>query len=520
MESLRNKLEKEQPAAFLLAINASRRMHESRSWMKNNRPTDVQVHDLISQVHGWGSRDESTGTVHPGHYGHGGVERTLQLLRDHIAPSKWWSSMRTDVRNYIHKCPQCQFMTAAKVDIHERRSVHPFNMSVGKPMDRINIDSIGPFPEDEEGNKYVMVFIDVFSRFVELVPVPDLTALVAAKEVIKFIGRYGCPREILTDNGTQFANELAYQIYDTAMINHLTVMPYSHEENSIVERANREVNTHLRAIVFDRKIKVNWSLALPLIQRVMNTFEHSSIGCAPSQIIFGNAIDLDRNILHKYEGDEANAPDLKNQTYSKYYQRLLNMQAEVVARAQTIQETVNQKHISRKLQKFTNTDEYNVNDYVLWEYPESNLRKDSRPDRLSSHYRGPYRVISSQEGTLQIQNLITEEQHHVLINHVKPFRYDPNIVDPKTVALHAQSEFYLEKILDLHGTRKKQRFQRKKLQVQVRWLGYAHQHDSWVEYDSVKTSDVFIKFCAQKGFKYLLDKPQKLRLKELQDQAD
>ena len=142
----------------------------------------------------------------------------------------------------------------------------------------------------------------------ELVPVPDLTALVAAKEVIKFIGRYGCPREILTDNGTQFANELAYQIYDTAMINHLTVMPYSHEENSIVERANREVNSHLRAIVFDRKIKVNWSLALPLIQRVMNTFEHSSIGCAPSQIIFGNAIDLDRNILHKYEGDEANAP--------------------------------------------------------------------------------------------------------------------------------------------------------------------------------------------------------------------
>ena len=92
------------------------------------------------------------------------------------------------------------------------------------------------------------------------------------------------------------------------MINHLTVMPYSHEENSIVERANREVNTHLRAIVFDRKIKVNWSIALPLIQRLMNTFEHSSIGCAPSQIIFGNAIDLDRNILYRHEDMDDKTP--------------------------------------------------------------------------------------------------------------------------------------------------------------------------------------------------------------------
>ena len=193
------------------------------------------------------------------------------------------------------------------------------------------------------------------------------------------------------------------------------------------------------------------------------------------------------------------------------------MQAEVVARAQTIQETVNQKHISRKLQKLPNTEDYTVNDYVLWEYPESNLRKDSRPDRLSSHYRGPYRVISSQDGTLQIQNLITEQQHEVLTNHVKQFRYDPNIVDPKTIALHAESEFYIDKIVDIRGTRKKQRFQRKKLELLVRWTGYEQRHDTWVDYGQVKTSDVFIKYCSQNGFVYLLDQPQKLRLQELQE---
>ena len=40
-------------------------------------------------------------------------------------------------------------------------------------------------------------------------------------------------------------------------------------------------------------------MALPLIQRVLNTTVHSSIGTSSSQIIFGNAIDLNRRILHE-----------------------------------------------------------------------------------------------------------------------------------------------------------------------------------------------------------------------------
>ena len=37
-----------------------------------------------------------------------------------------------------------------------------------RPMDRLNIDHIGPFPKDDQGNVYILVCIDVFSRFVEL----------------------------------------------------------------------------------------------------------------------------------------------------------------------------------------------------------------------------------------------------------------------------------------------------------------------------------------------------------------
>ena len=394
-------------------------------------------------------------------------------------------------------------MQTAKHALHSKRSVHPFNMCVGRPMDRINIDSVGPFPPDENGNKHIMVFIDVFSRFVELVPVPDTSALVAAKEIVKFVGRYGTPNEILTDNGKQYVNELSTYLYDLMYTDHITVLPYSHQENSVVERANKEVNKHLRAIIFDRKIKTNWSLVLPLVQRVMNTFVHSSIGCAPAQIIFGNALDLDRRILHSPPPDD----EFTNTTYPEYVYKLLNLQAEVIARAQAIQETVANRHISRKLKTLRDTTDYITNDYVLWELPDGILNKDSREDRLSPHYRGPYRVITSREGQVQIQNLITNDTHTVLTNHLKPFIYDPNIIDPKTVALHARSEFIPEKILDIFGSRSKKtrKYLRTDLQVKVRWAGYSDTWDTWEPYPSLKTSDVFNQYCQDKNLEYLLD---------------
>ena len=286
------------------------------------------------------------------------------------------------------------------------------------------------------------------------------------------------------------------------MTNHITVMPYSHEKNSIVERANKEVNRHLRAIVFDRKIKENWSLTLPLVQRVMNTTVHSTIGVAPAQIIFGNAIDLDRHVLH-----EPQATERENQTYSEYVIKLLNMQAEVIAKAQQTQEIVTQLHVANKLRTLRNTPEYNQNEYVLWEYPESGLARDSRPDRLTPHYRGPYRVIQSVGSKVQIQNLITQELHEVIVSQLKRFHYDPAIVNPERIALHANQEFLPAKILRIDGNRniRNNRYYRINLTVLVRWAGYSKDWDSWEPYLELRHTAAFRTFCERNDLAYLIE---------------
>ena len=487
--------------SYLFALAATRKVGPLKPWMKDNRPIQEDVYKLIQSVHGWGCQNDD-GTVTEGTHGHQGVEKTLCLLKDKLLPSKWWYTMRQDVKQFINECPNCQFMQAAKLAITKRAQIQPYNMATGQPMDRINIDTIGPFNEDDDGNKYIMVFIDVFSRFIELFAVRDLTAATAAKRVMEFTGRYGIPSQILTDNGTQYINELANQIYDCMWTNHISIMPYSHEENSIVERANKEINRHLRAIVFDRKIKSKWSMALPLIQRVMNTTVHSSIGTSPSQIIFGNAIDLDRRILH-----EPFAHNATERTYSEYVMNLLNVQAEIIAKAQATQEAVTEQHIARQLRERRQAPEIKQDDYVLWEYPENGLARDSRPDRLTPHYRGPYRVIKTTPRSIQIQNLVTEELHEVISPSLKKFNFDPTIINPENVARQAQQEFLPDSILQIDGNRnpRNRRYLRTNLIVLVHWAGYSSQFDSWEPYKELKHTDAFKTFCNNNHLQYLLD---------------
>jgi hypothetical protein len=75
------------------------------------------------------------------------------------------------------------------------------------------------------------------------------------------------------------------------------VLPYSHEENGIVERANREIQRHLSNILYEKNVKDTWQFNLPLVMRIMNSTIHDSTGVAPSAIIYGESVFLDKTIF-------------------------------------------------------------------------------------------------------------------------------------------------------------------------------------------------------------------------------
>jgi hypothetical protein len=92
-------------------------------------------------------------------------------------------------------------MSYLKVPIIARR----FTTTAAGPMEVLNnMDYEGPFPEDEYGNTYVLTIIDTFSRTIGLYAVPNLEAHHAARMLVRHIGIFGCPSQIVSDRGTHF----------------------------------------------------------------------------------------------------------------------------------------------------------------------------------------------------------------------------------------------------------------------------------------------------------------------------
>ena len=83
----------------------------------------------------------------------------------------YWKNMKTDCKNYCLSCANCQRNTIVKSGYDPQVSV-----SACLPMDHIAIDTIGPFPISSNNQKYVLIAVDIFTRFIFLKSMPDKSA--------------------------------------------------------------------------------------------------------------------------------------------------------------------------------------------------------------------------------------------------------------------------------------------------------------------------------------------------------
>ena len=72
-------------------------------------------------------------------------------------------------------------------------------------MERVAVDVIGSFPETENGNKYILIAIDYFSKWPEAYALPNQEAVTLAKIIVsQFFSRFGVPAELHSDQGRNF----------------------------------------------------------------------------------------------------------------------------------------------------------------------------------------------------------------------------------------------------------------------------------------------------------------------------
>ena len=161
-------------------------------------------------------------------------------------------------------------MSAVRIPIN----VHKFTTAGEILFDVLNIVFIGSLPD----RTHVLVTIDSFSRWTELFHCKDSTAESACRCLLEHFGRFGSPNLRRSDRGPHCDNELMEKFLLAVGSPHNLTLAYSKEENSIVERVNKELNRHLRSFMFQTLEVDQYKLHLPFHQRVMNSSVHGSNG--------------------------------------------------------------------------------------------------------------------------------------------------------------------------------------------------------------------------------------------------
>ena len=402
--------------------------------------------------------------VHNAVEGHHGINRTTRKLRKKQIS---WPTMNADIAQFIRQCPQCQLMSQLKAVIHTA----PFTTSTYAPFERIALDTIGPFKPDIKGNTHILVIIDCFSRYVELYPIHSLDAQTAADHLIHFVCHYDTPMEILHDKGTQFENELWTILKAYLATDGLDMMPYSKEENSLVERANKEVVRHVSHLLTATHVRKDLTLYLPLVQRIINSTEHDAVGTTPVSLIFGNTVKLDR---HTVDQPYFREPP-QNVNYHKYMDNLISCQNKLILKTQGyLQKRDSHKLTTRQPQTHT---EFLTNSYVLVQPHTTN----ETPLKGEPRWLGPFRVVNHIGSRYTVQNLITLKTEDFHISKLKEFLYDPARTDPNQIARMRNDYFEVDSILQHTGDTKSV----KTLQFLVRWKGLGSASDSWEPWSSL-----------------------------------
>ena len=190
---------------------------------------------------------------------HSGMSRTLSRIQ----LAWYWPGMTADVRRVVRSCEVCQ---AAKSGGNHQPGGRQ-RLFVGRPWQKVAVDLVGPMPETNRGNRWILVLTDHFTRWQDALALPDATAPVVATALDERIFCYlGLPEQIHTDQGAQFESQLMEELCQLWRVERTRTTPYHPQANGIVERNNRLLGDSLRTLLID-KGQEEWDLLLPQLMR-------------------------------------------------------------------------------------------------------------------------------------------------------------------------------------------------------------------------------------------------------------
>ena len=386
--------------------------------------------------------------------GHFGAEAVVQALK---SQNIQWPNMHDEAKKICGTCIQCLRYNIAK------RGYHPLKPIIAnEPFDHIAVDLAGPFPTSRTQQHWLLVIIDIHSRFVILRTLPDKSGPEVAQALLRVFFDFGFPRIIQSDNGTEFVNQVVKEMTKSAGIDHRLITPYHPRANGSAERT---VQTAKRLILkLIKGIKKDWSLFVPFAQYCINIKIAQRTKTAPFVAMFGrqpNGLSDHTNVKPTpltEENMERHANFMRKVLFPAIYDATQRVTA-------AVKERFDSKHKMIDIALDT---------YVM-------IVDETRSRKTDPANEGPFKVIRrTKGGSYELEDLEGQRL---------PRNYKPSALIPINDFKPSKEPSYeVEKVIGHHYGNNNE------TEYKVRWKGYSSHHDTWEpfdNFDSVKAIDEY-----------------------------
>ena len=210
--------------------------------------------------------------------GHRDFEKTLEMLRRRY----FWLRLRLDVLEYCESCHLCQ----TKKHLGKLPKAPLKQIKVDTPWSVLGLDVAGPLKRTANGNLYMIVVVDYFTKFCVAKAVPDNTAKTAAKFLFdEVVCKFGLPKTIISDNGVNFKADLFKRVCKLCGITNAYASVYHPMANGQVERTIKSTKQILTMYV--NTSHSDWDDYLQASICAYNSSTHASIKFSPYEVLFG-----------------------------------------------------------------------------------------------------------------------------------------------------------------------------------------------------------------------------------------
>lgn len=157
---------------------------------------------------------------------------------------------------------------------------------------RCQVDLIDMQSQPDNDFKFILVYQDHLTKFVQLRALKNKCAEEVAYNLIDIFTIFGAPSVLQSDNGREFSNQIVEKV--CAMWLDLKIVhgkPRHSQTQGLVERANQDIRNMLSSWLESNQTS-KWSEGLRFVQLMTNKAFHKGIKCTPYEAMFGTPVKV------------------------------------------------------------------------------------------------------------------------------------------------------------------------------------------------------------------------------------